>query len=353
MKRYCIIAFMFGSILINDTYACVTFVMKSGDSLVFGWNYEFDCGSGFLIVNKKGLLKTSFVPPNEKHIEWVSQYGSLTFNQWGKEFPAGGINEQGLVVVQTTYVKTQFPKQDNRPAILDLQWIQYQLDNFSTVQQVIESDKLIRISDNSVPLHYMICDKDGNTAIIEFINGRMVSYSNKELLYPVMGNDSYQTSLSEIIKYQGFGGNEIIPRNSNGPNCANFIIASDFVKKYTTQNNLIDYSFNILSHSSEPKRTQWSIVFDTKNGTIYFKSLISNNIKTVHLSDYNYECNSPVKILDISAKQTSDFIDYTQEINQDYINKAYNDPAISWIKEMIPVDVNNYKIHYTETIKCK
>jgi choloylglycine hydrolase len=26
---------------------------------------------------------------------WTSRYGSITFNQYGREFPSGGINEKG------------------------------------------------------------------------------------------------------------------------------------------------------------------------------------------------------------------------------------------------------------------
>ena len=29
---------------------------------------------------------------------WVSKYGSVTFNQYGRELPTGGMNEAGLVV---------------------------------------------------------------------------------------------------------------------------------------------------------------------------------------------------------------------------------------------------------------
>jgi choloylglycine hydrolase len=107
MKKISVLIF-FIIALSNDSHACVTFIINAKDSLVFGWNYEFDCGSGFLIDNKKGLRKTSFVSPDDKPIKWLSKYGSITFNQWGKEFPSGGINEMGLVVVQTMFVKTQY-----------------------------------------------------------------------------------------------------------------------------------------------------------------------------------------------------------------------------------------------------
>ena len=344
---------IFTVLFITESNACVTFVLKNNESLVFGWNYEFDAGSGCLITNKTGLLKASFVPQNEIPITWISKYGSITFNQWGKEFPSGGINEKGLVVVQTMYIKTKYPDPDNRPSISELQWIQFQLDNFSTVQEVIENDKDLRITNNSIPLHYMICDKTGNVAVIEFINGNMTCHVGNKLLFPVLANDSYEDSLSELRKYKGFGGTLEIPTNSTGPKSGNFIIASDNVKKYDNIENIINYSFRTLSISSEPRRTQWTVVFDLNNMDIHFKSLDNKNVKSISLKNFYFACNSTIKMLDISNGSAKYFMDYNYSVDVDYINKAYNNPAIPWIKEAVPEKVNSDKIKYIRTIKCK
>ncbi len=344
---------IFTVLIITDSNACVTFVLKNSKSLVFGWNYEFDAGSGFLITNKSGLLKTSFVMQNEIPITWISKYGSITFNQWGKEFPSGGINEKGLVVVQTMYIKTKYPDPDTRPAISELQWIQFHLDNFSTVQEVIEYDKDLRVTNNSVPLHYMICDKTGNVAVIEFINGKMTCHSGNELLFPVLANDSYEDSLIELRKYKGFGGKLDIPLNSTGPKSGNFIIASDNVKKYDNIENIINYSFRTLSISSEPIRTQWTVVFDLNDLDIHFKSLGNKNIKIITLKNFDFDCSSPTKMLDISNDSAENFMDYNYSSDVDYINKAYNNPAIPWIKEAVPETVNTDKMNYIKTIKCR
>ncbi len=344
---------IFTGLFITDSNACVTFVLKNNKSLVFGWNYEFDAGSGLIITNKTGLLKTSFVQQTEIPIAWISKFGSITFNQWGKEFPSGGINEKGLVVVQTMYINTKYPNPDTRPSISELQWIQFQLDNFSSVKEVINNDKFTRITNNSIPLHYMICDKTGNVAVIEFINGKMTYRVGNELLFPVLANDSYEDSLIELIKYKGFGGTLEIPTNSTGPKSGNFIIASDKVKKYDNIENIINYSFRTLSISSEPERTQWTVVFDLKNMDIHFKSLDNKNIKIIPLKSFDFACNSTAKMLNISDDSAKNFMDYNYSIDVDYINKAYNNPAIPWIKEAVTETVNNDKIKYISTIKCK
>src|SRR5262245_52821757 len=101
--------------------ACTTFCLSDGRNVVFGRNYDWDFGDALLMVNKRGVTKVSaFGAPGsdpagriaergpggraaagsrsgETPARWVSKYGSVTFNQYGREFPTGGMNEKGLV----------------------------------------------------------------------------------------------------------------------------------------------------------------------------------------------------------------------------------------------------------------
>jgi choloylglycine hydrolase len=53
-----------------------------------------------------------------------------------------------------------------------LQWIQYQLDRCATVDEVIATDKTIRISSKGTPVHYLVADAGGHVSTIEFLNGQ-------------------------------------------------------------------------------------------------------------------------------------------------------------------------------------
>ena len=143
-------------ILIADAViACTTFSFsdKKGN-IVFGRNFDFPVGVGHIEINKRNLRKTAFIRAPEKPLEWISKYGSITFNQIGKEFPYGGMNEAGLVIEQMWLQETAYPQLDERYSLSELQWIQYQLDNSKSVKDVINSDNLVRISFTSVsPLH--------------------------------------------------------------------------------------------------------------------------------------------------------------------------------------------------------
>ncbi len=87
--------------------ACTAFLQED---LLAGKNYDWHLDHGLLIVNKRGIAKRALLlNPAEKAAEWVSKYGSVTFNQYGREMPNGGMNEAGLVVETLMLPSTQNP----------------------------------------------------------------------------------------------------------------------------------------------------------------------------------------------------------------------------------------------------
>ena len=42
-------------------------------------------------------------------ISWTSKFGNVTFNQYGKEFPTGGMNENGLVIELMWLNEARYP----------------------------------------------------------------------------------------------------------------------------------------------------------------------------------------------------------------------------------------------------
>ena len=77
--------------------ACTSFVVKKDNRILLAKNLDWEISNGIILVNKKGVFKTAYCDCHRK-LSWTSRYGSVTFNQFGKEFPLGGMNEKGLVV---------------------------------------------------------------------------------------------------------------------------------------------------------------------------------------------------------------------------------------------------------------
>jgi choloylglycine hydrolase len=152
--------------LAPQSFACTTFCLTDGTSVVFGRNYDWDFGDGLIMVNKRGVAKiaaSGIRDAAETPARWESKYGSVTFNQYGREFPTGGMNEKGLVVELMWLDETVYPRRDSRPAVSVLEWIQYQLDRYASVQEVLAHAEEIRIA-GRVPLHYLVADRSGAAA---------------------------------------------------------------------------------------------------------------------------------------------------------------------------------------------
>ena len=177
----CIVLFLFGYFLFiclspDEASTCTTFVLGEKDNQVFGRNYDWDVEDGLVMVNKRGVLKRGYFRDEEKGTPaaWTSKYGSVTFNQYGRELPTGGMNEAGLVVETMALSEARYPRPDKRPYLGSaLQLRQFLLDNFALVNEVIACDAMIRISPRRTVLgvHVLISDRMGNCASIEFLYG--------------------------------------------------------------------------------------------------------------------------------------------------------------------------------------
>ncbi len=290
--------FAFCFLLIHaSSFACSTFLLNKNGQLLFGRNYDWVTGNGIVTVNARGLQKASFVPAGEKAAEWVSACGSVTFNQFGKEFPHGGMNEAGLVVELMWLQGAAYPDADSRPALNELQWIQYQLDNFTTVEEVIASNKTVRIGrEGAAPLHYLVADASGHAATIEFLNGQMVVHKGADLPYPVLTNTVYRDAVQQAQKKMagGYGDNSV----------DRFATACSMIQSFQASNtngNALDYAFSILDKVAQGSFTKWRIVYDISNRGISF--VTDGRRKNFLLRDFDFACSGTSLYLDINTAQ--------------------------------------------------
>jgi penicillin V acylase-like amidase (Ntn superfamily) len=174
---------------------CSSFCLDNGDQCVFGANQDNQIDAGLVFVNKRHVMKTAWDPSTSgEYARWVSQYGSVTFVHAGYQMAWAGMNEAGLMISTMALGETQNPPLDERPPLPSSFWAQYQLDNFSTVEEVIASDTQVRIADTVD--HYLVCDGKGDCATIEFLEGEMTVHTGKTLPVKVLTNSVYQQDLT-------------------------------------------------------------------------------------------------------------------------------------------------------------
>jgi choloylglycine hydrolase len=333
-------------------FACTTFVIKDVQgNLSFGRNFDFPVAQGHIHINYRDVEKTSFISPPEKPFQWISKYGSITFNQAGKEFPYGGINEKGLVIEQMWLQEAKYPEADNRHGLSELQWIQYQLDNSASVNEVIESDSIVRISFMATSyLHFLISDKNGNTATIEYINGKMIVHRGLDLPYPVLSNCVYQNSLNYKSSLET---NDSIEHNDWTKNSSGrFVKAAELIDDYNGQDNIVDYSFFILEKVSQPNNTQWSIVYDINNLKIHYQSSLNTKRQIIDLNQVDFLCKKQqlfASIADDFVQQNS-FKTLTYESNLELIEFVIE--GVDFLKNNVPKEFRIASAKYFETIEC-
>jgi penicillin V acylase-like amidase (Ntn superfamily) len=323
---------------------CTTFVLNNNGQLVYGKNTEWmGTVPVFMIVNKRGVSKTSVNVPQEPDadkISWTSQFGSVTFNLIAREWPLEGINEAGLFISNSTgqgSAKDEYPVPDSRTPIGQYQWIQYQLDNFSRVDEVIASFQTLRIAkpaDNPLTpqwaQHWFVSDSRGKCASIEFLDGKLVCHTGWTMPVKVLANSSYDESIAYYRKYRFINIFSPVPiPEEKIPSLLRFAVAADRVKKYRPKRSglAVDYAFQILHDvqiTPAHHTALWSMVYDSANKQLYFRSWNNDQIRWFDLNALDFSCTTPVKVIDVSADLSGDvtnsFVDYTKEIDLEMLN---------------------------------
>jgi len=302
---------------------CTTFVLRQGGSLVFGRNFDFFTGSAFVTINRRGIVKSALGAPGEKPFSWKAAYGSLTFNQVGKYFPYDGMNEAGLVVAQMWNDGTCYAPADDRPGLSELQWIQYQLDTSRSVAEVLASDEKVRIQENSAPLHFLVLDRSGDAAVIEWLEGkRAVYHGSPDLPLAVLANDPYLQDLAYAKPFIDQRKTADIPSTPGSEK--RFARAAAGVLKYADgdQGPAVQGAFAILADVAQPS-TRYGAVYDPLALAVHFRSEKNAAIRRIELKGFDFSCGSSEVFADIDKNVAvhADFEPFAFETNRLYLEK--------------------------------
>lgn len=305
--------------------ACSTFCLRDGDRIVFGKNYDWNVGDGMLVINPRNVFRVADAAPMELPARWTATYGSVSFNQYGREFPSGGINEAGLVVELMWLDATRYPRPDRRPTLGGLQWIQYQLDTSASVAEVIASDAEVRIG-RAAPLHFLVADRHGEVAAIEFLDGRRVAHTGDDLPVAALTNDTYSSSLRYLQKLDE--SHRLTPRRNDSLD--RFARAARRLRvgpRGAAAEHLVKFAFTTLEEVAQGPSTQWSIVYELDAGRLHFRTYQHPEIKTLDLATVDFSCRARALVLDLQTPAGGDvgsaLTVYTRKMNRDLIGVSY------------------------------
>ena len=154
---------------------------------------------------------------------WKSRYGSVVMVGFDLG-TSDGMNEQGLAAHMLTLVAVRHERKDDRPELSDALWVQYVLDNFKTVDEVVAAHRAgnWRLTSITCPdlgakvtlgSHLAVEDASGDSAVIEYVHGKLHVYHGPQ--YKIMTNDPPMNKMLLMMKrYKAFGGWKSLPGDS-------------------------------------------------------------------------------------------------------------------------------------------
>jgi len=286
-----------------------------------------------LWIFPRGMQRNGEIGKNP--LRWTSKYGSVVTAAYDI-CSTDGMNEKGLVANLLWLAESEYPQWDGKkPGLSIAAWVQYVLDNFASVDEAVkemEKGSFEVVSDmmpdgtRMATLHLSISDETGDSAIFEYINGKLVIHHNRA--YQVMTNSpvfDQQLALNEYWK--NIGGLTFLPGTNRAAD--RFVRASYYINvipKTEDMRTSVASVFSVIRNTSVPfgislpnepniSSTIWRTVADQRNKIYYFESTLSPNVIWVNFRDINFAANAPVKKLDLINNKTyvgnviSDFTD--------------------------------------------
>ncbi len=300
--------------------ACTTFAMGAGERLLVGKSYDWDTPHGLVLLNRRGLKKQALVlAAGVKPASWTARYGSLTFNQYGREMPNGGINEAGLVVEIMWLSSTRHPAlAPDRPTVNELQWIQYLLDTSGTLKEALAAARKLQVARIHGQVHYMVCDRAGACGTFEYLAGKLVVHHGKRLPARVLTNSTYKRSAAALRRHRGGK----VPGGSGS--LARFVRAASLANK-AGKAPTVKQAFAALESVAQGEYTRWQIVYESAAGKVHFR-VPGREARTVNVKALDFACSAPVKVMDLHGSVLGlgpKMVPYQRAHNEELVKKSF------------------------------
>lgn len=238
----------------DERCACTCFTaMGNPESKIFGRNFDF--------FHRPGLILFTNPPNAHSSVSMVDIYycgydintpittledrrGLLS----APLLPFDGINEKGVAIGLMAVPYAEPPYSSTKKMIYDLDVIRLVLDYADDTDEAIDLINNYNIEFTEIPLHFLIADSSGHSAVIEFINDSLIVIEN-DLPYQVSTNFLIYNELPDL---EG--------------NCWRYDSALDALEDSNGNISLND-GMNILNSVSQ-NNTMWSIEYIMNTGDI-------------------------------------------------------------------------------------
>lgn len=343
---------------------CTSIVIKAQDgSPIYGRTMEwggFDLHSDLVVV-PRGTSFTSALTGGKQGMAWQNQFGFVAINAVKKPFVADGMNETGMTLgglYLPGFAKYQEMAAGEEAITLNnADFAAYVLGQFSHVEEiknalpalrVVYNDDLVKEFGAPVPLHWVVTDNDGNSLVIEYIDGELHLHDNR--IGVLTNAPGYDWHLLNLRNYSNLRAQDM-PNDAelNGVSMRPFGVGSGmhglpgdftppsrFIRAVAYTQTMFPFSdaqtgvreatrimhnFDIPrglvleSHSATDPiagYTQWTVIGDISNKRYYYWTEFNARMRLVDLAKLEFT-GSQIVAIPLDEERVEDIKDRTQD----------------------------------------
>jgi len=266
-------------------------------------------------ITRDGGLLEGVPVVAENPARWTSKYGSLVTTLYGIG-QADGLNEKGLAAHLLYLRATDFgPRDPQKPGYQAGLWAQAALDNAATVAEALTyvdqaQPVMVEARGRKATVHLALNDATGDSAIIEYIDGKAVIHHGRE--YRIMTNDPTYDEQLALLAQQDFsrpGFDTPVPGNVKATD--RFQRAAYFMSvlpEPEDERQAVASALAIIRNCSVPfgapygdfgvYNTEYRSALNLTNRRYYFELTTSPNVIWADLDKFDLNKGAPVMALD-------------------------------------------------------
>lgn len=247
---------------------------------------------------------------------WTSSHGSVVTTIYGVG-TADGVNEKGFAIHMLYLNATDFgPRDVTKAGVHAGLWGQYLLDKAANVAEALElmnaiQPVMVSVQGHKATVHLGIEDATGDSAIIEYIDGKPVVHHGRQ--FRVMTNDpTYDEQLANLARFDFTNATRQTPLPGNVDPRDRFVRSAYFLQMLPEPKSDRDAIAGILAiarNASVPfgapnnapgtlYNTEYRTAIDLTSRRYYFELTTAPNVIWVDLARMNLKAEAPVMLLD-------------------------------------------------------
>lgn len=248
----------------------------------------------------------------ENPARWTSKHGSVVVTAYDVG-TVDGLNDKGLGVHLLYLKATDFGPRDPRlKGVQAGMWGQYLLDNAATVAEAVELMRtlqpvMVEIHGHKATLHLAMQDRSGDSAIIEFVDGKPRVFHGRQ--YRIMTNDPpYPEQLAFRAQFDFTNATRQTPLPGNVDPTHRFVRADYFRQMLPEPKNereaiagVLAIARNVSVPFGAPNNlpgtlynTEYRTALDMTRLRYFFELADAPNVVWLSLADFNLKPGAPV-----------------------------------------------------------